>query len=254
MREATSLLLYGILEAPLLPDEPVHAVQGQPVVLLRAEEAGLWAAVSRLPEPSRVNPPKADDALAYHRALQALHMCTTVLPLRYGTVLSGAAEVRALLTAGREEYRALLARLAGCHEFGIRAQPAPPAAAASRAPSVGGDAGDGQAGEKGHAGASYLRARLRHYQAEELESRGAEALIARLGAALGSQARAQYAQFRSSPSSPSASPVLSMSFLVPRDQEQAFRRTFAEVQRAEAQRLQLLGPWPPYSFLSTGCE
>lgn len=243
MREATSLLIHGVLGAPTLPDEIVRSVQGQPVVLLRVEEAGLWAAVSRLADPSRVQPPKVADALAYHRALQALHLRATILPLRYGTVARGAAEVRALLTAQKDEYRALLAQLAGCHEFGVRAQTEPP-----------GTRPDGDAGGSTEAalrsGASYLRARREVYKAEESAERAADALIERLGTELGACSRAVYAQHRPSPAGRSSEPVLSMSFLVAREDEPAFRERFAALSQREPQRLQLLGPWPPYSFLS----
>jgi hypothetical protein len=241
MSEPKTLLLYGILGSPWFPRESVSGVQGRPLQLLRVEEAGLWAATSTLSAAAALHPPKTADALAYHRALQALHRDAAVLPLRYGTVLGGDEEVRALLVANQQEYRGLLARIAGCHEFGIHVPSCDQATASP--PSIPSD-------RTSPRGSAYLRTRQQHYQREEAAIGAAEALVARLAVALGPWARERQAQYGPRPSARLSGQVLSVSFLVPHEKELEFRRAFAGLQSVEPQPLKLLGPWPPYSFLS----
>ena len=242
MSEGRSLLLYAILGSPGFPRQPPSGVQGRPLQLLRVEEAGLWAATSTLTAPAAVYPPRTADVLAYHRALQVLHQGTAVLPLRYGTVLGGVEEVRGLFIANQQDYRSLLARVAGCHEFGIHVQSLDPAAP-SPPPSP-------PVPSAAARGAAYLRRRQQHYQREEAAAEAAEALVARLAAALGPWARERQAQYGPRPSARLSGQVLSVSFLVPHEKESDFRQAFAGLQSAEPQPLKLLGPWPPYSFLS----
>jgi len=248
MREGKGLLLYAIMANPALPREALSGVSGQPLHFVRVAEGGLWAAVSTLADPASLHPPQTADALAYHRVLQALHQVAAILPLRYGTVLDDADQVRKLLVDKHQEYEDLLARVADCHEFGIHAQLATPASTIPAAPAK--SEPSAPPSSPGPQGAAYLRARKQHYQREDAETNAAEALVGRLAATLEPWTRERQAQYGPSPSARLSGQILSMSFLVPRGQEQPFRRAFAGLQSAEPQQLQLLGPWPPYSFLS----
>lgn len=238
------VLLYAIVERPVSADELPAGVQGHPLALLPVASAALWAVVSALPDPVRLHTPEVSDALDYDRALRALHSCTTVLPLRYGTVMNSAQEVAELLQAQATGYHQQLALLSGCDEFGIRALPTalsweelPPAPAPAF--TAGGDPGSGT---------SFLRARQVRYQREQAAAAAAESLAGRLGDALRHLACAQHTQYRVSAMARQSPPALSMSFLVPRTQREDFRLAFVACNRREVQPLRLFGPWPPYSF------
>lgn len=102
-------LLYGIVEQDLAGCPPGTC-------LLTAH--GLAAAVSAVEEMS--SPPSVSSLLAYERVVEAIHARQAVIPLRYGCVMENEAAVVRLLEDHRQEYGALLARLLGMTEMGIR--------------------------------------------------------------------------------------------------------------------------------------
>ena len=82
------------------------------------EQDGLAAIVSRL-EVTKLRPRRANLA-AHHRVLSQLSGRQAVLPAAFGTIGSSEEEVRAMLGRNREVLAALLARLAGKVEMGLK--------------------------------------------------------------------------------------------------------------------------------------
>src|ERR1035441_4171115 len=102
-------LLYGIVR-----EDSAGWPRGTP--LLTAH--GLAAAVSAVEEMGA--PPSVASLLAYERVVEAIHARQAVIPLRYGCVMESESAVIRLLEDHRQEYEALLVRLLGMTEMGIR--------------------------------------------------------------------------------------------------------------------------------------
>ena len=171
-------------------------------------------------------------------------------PLRLATVFLGEDSVRAQLAEWHEQAELALDRIQGRTEWSVKAYSDPsarPAPAAS-----GGDATSGAAAGEG-AGKAYLMQRRaatqrREHTAEE-DARIAEALHAELaGLATMSQ--------RLGPQDPRLSGytgvmILNGTYLLDDAQVELFTRTAIELgERHVHIRLEVGGPWPPYSFSS----
>ncbi|MEA1050653.1 GvpL/GvpF family gas vesicle protein [Lamprobacter modestohalophilus] len=87
-------------------DTPLQAVSAH----------GLTAWVGENAEASQ----DAQAALAFGRAIEALHRAMTVIPLRYGCVFADTAAVEAHLGEQQHRYRALLEELEDCVELSLR--------------------------------------------------------------------------------------------------------------------------------------
>jgi hypothetical protein len=79
---------------------------------------GLMAVVSELEGPTTA--PSVSSLLAYERVVEAIHARQTVIPLRYGCLMESEEQIVQLLEEHRREYEALLGRLHGMTEMGIR--------------------------------------------------------------------------------------------------------------------------------------
>jgi hypothetical protein len=231
----------------------VRGVGGEPVRSI--ERAGLSAVVGSV-DPRRfgaeqprggVEDIRALEGLlrAHHEVVQLLVGGGTVLPLRLGTVYRGDERVAALLEERRAEFEATLARIAGRTEWGVKlfADPAgfdtvpPPTAAA---------------GEPGGTGTRYLLRRKAEERSRQRRRDRAAALGDEVHEALGLVAAAS----RRHPSQDAKLSghrgwmLLNGAYLVDqgRDGELA-----AVVQRFDdpgrGVRLELTGPWAPYSFV-----
>jgi hypothetical protein len=217
-------LLHCIVEQGL--EEP--GAQSQGISLVAGH--GLAAVVS---QDELDEPPTVARLLAYERVVESIHTRQTVLPLRYGCRMESEAEILRLLEERRQEYEALLKRLRGMTEMGIRllwsARVHPqPAAAASP-------------------GAAYLASLRQRYEVggtlmpEEVET---SSRIAGLLADL-------FAEQRSEVSSSPQGRLLSLAFLTPRVRVEEFRGKAREITPPGGAKLLLSGPWPPYSFVSS---
>lgn len=215
-------LLYCILPTPVRPwPRKLSGLAGRPVFLLG--ENGLSAAVSGVESCSA---PEVSGLLRYQEVIARIGRRCAVIPLRYGSVCANPFQVTALLRKRSKHYRALLNRLAGMAEMGIRilledAGPEPPAI--------------------GRSGAAYLdrlasRARLsaeREKQAEEIHG-------SFVGLFNQSKKEFRFAGGR---------PVVSLHFLVPKKNLTPFRRVFRGVTGKTPATLLLSGPWPPFNFV-----
>lgn len=166
---------------------------------------------------------------------------------RLATVYLGDDRVRDLLAERQAEFRRALDRLTARTEWGVKAYADPEALAA--ATPVGAGAG------AGGAGTAYLQRRRAQLSAKQTAERLAASSAEHIHAALGELAVAsqRHAPQDSQLSGTKAWMVLNGSYLV----DDARTEEFAEAVRAlggqrRGIRVELTGPWPPYSFADLG--
>ncbi|NJP31541.1 GvpL/GvpF family gas vesicle protein [Micromonospora thermarum] len=242
--------LHGVVRD--VPPETLAATAGMagtPVRAVRA--AGLAAVVSAAPlteygeEPLRRN---LEDlawleraARTHHGVVAALARTGPVVPARLATVYHDDERVAGLLTARRDELAAVLDRLAGREEWGVKGYVVPGAAPAPTAePGSGG------------AGAAYLRRRRAQLTAREEGQRVAGAAAAAVHDALAGHAvaaRRHPPQDRRLSGAPTPM-MLNGAYLVDTADLPGFTALVGELgERHPELRLELTGPWPAYSFV-----
>lgn len=185
-------------------------------------------------------------ARAHHAVVDAVAAHDTVLPLRLATVYRDDERVTEMLTRGRERFAAALDRLTGALEWGVKVytEPAPtgsPPASAEPARETSGAS----------TGRDYLRRRKEQRQAADDAWRQASGFSDRVDGELCALAL-DVRHYR--PQNPKLSGargdnVLNAAYLVGGDDA----RAFAEAARAldgsaPGTRVELTGPWAPYSF------
>lgn len=241
--------LYAVGDATLAEAgelEALRGVDGAPV--LAVTEGRLAAAVSPV-SPDRFSEeslPKAmedlrwleDIARAHHGVVDALAGTRPVAPVRLATVYLREDNVRALLAARADELHAVLARLRGHAEWGVKAFAAPPTETPE--PTDGGGHGPG---------ASYLLRRRaerdRAAREHQLAAHTAERAHLELD-------RFAAASRRYPPQDPRLTGrrdamLLNAAYLVPNRSTDALWR-LVERWHGPHLRLELTGPWAAYSF------
>ncbi|MEV6931786.1 GvpL/GvpF family gas vesicle protein [Dactylosporangium sp. NPDC051485] len=183
-------------------------------------------------------------ARAHHAVVAALARAHTVVPVPLATVYRDDAGVRAMLTQRRGDLDAVLDRVAGRAEWGVKmyAEPAAPAQSSHDVP----------AGPRaGGPGLAYLNRRRAQLSADEErwqraadEAEATHAALAECAAA----ARRHPPQDRRL--SGRAEPMmLNGAYLVDRRSADRFAGLVASQAASHAElHLELTGPWPPYSF------
>jgi gas vesicle protein GvpL/GvpF len=233
MADGSRLLLYCIADAAAALPHGARADGLQPIV-----HGGLAAVVSPLAESARVEAPAKADLLEYARVIRSQHSVADVVPMRFGSVLSGEAAVRAHLDEQREVYVRTLTRVAGCVELGVRvlfSAPPPPTVP------------DMAVKPMSRSGAAYLESRRRHYSAESRLREQCEALEQSLLSKVVPLCREHRTEF---PAPRPGEPALcSLYFLVPREQVLAFRTAVSSIP-VEYTDIVLSGPWPPFNFVA----
>lgn len=183
-------------------------------------------------------------ARAHHGVIDAAAQRCTLLPMRLATVYESEASMAAALKDHEAQFQAALRRLRGRAEWGVKgyaAPSAPAAAPAAVAPPEG----------AATAGMAYLR-RRRDALATQRESRQGAADSARA-------AHVQLTWYAAEsclhpPQSPQLSNradtmVLNAAYLLDDDRAGQFAQAVAALNdRDQRLRLELTGPWPPYSF------
>ncbi|SCL62971.1 Gas vesicle synthesis protein GvpL/GvpF [Micromonospora citrea] len=242
--------LHGVVrEADAALLAATAGMDGAPVRAVRA--AGLVAVVSAAPlseygeEALRRN---LEDlawleraARAHHAVVAALSRAGAVVPARLATVHHDDARVAGQLVARRDELVAILDRLAGRDEWGVKGYVVPGATPRTSEPD----------GSGGGAGAAYLRRRRAQLTAREEGQRiAADAAAAVHGELAGHAvaARRHPPQDRRLSGAPTAM-VLNGAYLVEQGTLADFRRLVDALADGHPEiRLELTGPWPPYSF------
>jgi hypothetical protein len=221
------LYLYCVRAADHPPPAELAGVGGAAVMQL--VRGGLSAWYSVLP---RVSP--GEEALRAHEMVvrEALRTATPV-PFRFGTWFAHQEALEELLRREEEQLLALLRRVGGRVEMGIR-----------------GIEASAPAGEEGVAaepatgpGRAYLERRRQALGEGEARARRAERLAAALRDRLDPVAEARTILL------PDPTTLFELSLLIGRGEVVAFRERVASVQTPGVE-LVISGPWAPYSFVA----
>lgn len=214
-------LLYCIFQQDL--DEPPP----EPGMCVVAAH-GLAAVVSRVEETSSA--PSVSSLLAYERVVEAIHARQAVIPLRYGCLMESESAIIRLLEDHRQEYEALLSRLRGMTEMGIRVLgPARPGLLRPSPQSP---------------GAAYLASlRGRYGPPDNLAPEEAQLADQITGLLSGC-----YAEQRREIAPADQGRLVSLYFLTPRTDVERFRNKARQICPPSGTKLLLSGPWPPYNF------
>ncbi|MFE6666162.1 GvpL/GvpF family gas vesicle protein [Streptomyces sp. NPDC057697] len=233
----------------------LQGVSEAPVRLVRAREGhDVVAAVSPVPEPDfREDALRAhlEDldwlssvARSHHEVIAALAVRTTVLPLRLATVYLDDERVRAMLRAHDETFDRRLTELAAQVEWGVKLYVE--VAAPSGSPAAEADEASGLS-----PGRAYLSRRRAQRHAREDAFQDAERAAERVRVAACAHAvdRVQHRLQQGELALRPGENVVNDAYLVPLGRTEEFR---AAVTRAaegfEGVRVEITGPWPPYSF------
>jgi len=187
-------------------------------------------------------------ARAHHHVIEAAIRLFPLLPTRLATVYSSAAAMAAALARRREELRAALRRVGGRVEWGVKTYAAPVQAGGETAR---GEVGAGGAGGSEGAGLAYLKRRRAQLTASESSARaalaGARAVHEELS---GRAAQARLVPPQSAQLSGNQMPMLlNTAYLLDESASDGFASAVADAASTHPElRLELTGPWPPYSF------
>jgi hypothetical protein len=191
-------------------------------------------------------------ARAHHRVIEALAQLDTVLPMRLATVYASEASMRVALASRESELRAGLDRLRSRTEWGVKGYAAQARDETGTGTGDGSANGGGAAGSGGAgAGIAYLRRRREALSAQRESCRGAADGARAVHAEL---ARHCAASRLHPPQSPQLSGrreamVLNGAYLLDNDRAAEFSAAVAALNDSDPRlRLELTGPWPPYSF------
>ena len=211
-----NLLLYGIVAENALPVD-----FDESLLLIHAEGmAAVTACCERADQ-------DVETVLAFGKMVGRIHQHTTIIPIRYGSLLPDEAAVIEHLTEKAVHYRQRLLELQGCEEMGIRLALAMPEPNPPPNP-------------KAISGHDYLQAIKRKYsETEQAEKEAAELDMALAG--LYSKRCGETGLF-------AGQHTYLVSYLVPRVKLDAFRAKLDRLFETGTHKGIISGPWPPYNF------
>jgi len=188
-------------------------------------------------------------ARAHHQVIGALAELGPLVPIRLATVYSSDGGVAAMLADRDADFRAVLSRIRGRQEWGVKAyaagRPGPQDAPVGAAAPASREAG---------AGAAYLQRRRGQLTAQKDARRRMLADAETIHAALCEQAADARLHPPQAPqlTGTKALMVLNAAYLVDDERGAEFgARVEALADRHPGVRLELTGPWPPYSFAAS---
>ncbi|GAA0475023.1 GvpL/GvpF family gas vesicle protein [Streptomyces sp. NPDC046215] len=245
------LYAYAVARDADLPGSALTDVQGVAGGPVRAvRELGLAALVGTVPAAEFDEGPlreRLEDlpwlervARGHQRVVDAATAAACVLPLRLATVYRDEAGLRRMLAAERAELGAALDRLDGRAEWGVKiwTEPEPVPAAPAAAPASGRD---------------YLRRRGAERRAREDGWRRAEDTATEVHTTLltlAEEARLHPPQDSRLSGRPGSN-VLNAAYLVRHEHGPEFTSAVAAfADGADGLRVELTGPWAPYSFVA----
>ncbi len=223
-------LLYGITKDPVVKGGTLTGVKGRDVSFVTGD--GLCAAVSE--KSAEDGAPPIAELLVYSRVVEALHRRQAVVPLRYGCFLNGIPLIRAALKERQRQYHALLEKLEGQVEMGIRIL-------------LSEEVGESRQEKQPATGQDYLTLRKAHYRMRDETSGHHQMILERTIQAFSGL----YGRQRTETAAKNGSVILSLYFLMPENKVSLFRETFRRVAEVEEAKALISGPWPPYNFVAT---
>lgn len=182
-------------------------------------------------------------ARCHHGVVAAAYEHATVLPMRLATVYRDDAGVAAMLAEHAEDFFGLLARLEGHVEWGVKIyvdaeqavsvpeQPGPPAAESP--------------------GRAYLQRRQETRRTRQRIHRDVAAVVERVAEAAGTvaEARVSHRPQQGELATGLGENVTNDGYLVPVERGEEFRELVArQAEGVPGARIELTGPWAPYSF------
>ncbi|OEJ50341.1 GvpL/GvpF family gas vesicle protein [Streptomyces agglomeratus] len=238
---------------------PLRGVAGAPVRLVPAEDAGLAAVVSSVPAGDFEAAPLAahlEDlawleavARAHHHVIDAVAAAGTILPLRLATIYRDDERVHALITADRAAFARRLSHVDGRVEWGVKIYYEPraaPAASTTAAPAAGTSPGR-----------AYLRSRHQERNARQDAFREAANAARNVDAAARAHAVAHARhRLQQGPLAEDAGEnIVNDAYLVSQDRADAFRQAvLSAAGQSDSIRVEITGPWAPYSFAATALD
>ncbi|MFF4096757.1 GvpL/GvpF family gas vesicle protein [Streptomyces sp. NPDC001834] len=228
-------------------------VCGAPVRLVCSQECeGLAIAVSPVPESEfaegalRTRLEDLDwlesTARAHHRVVEALAERTTVLPLRLVTLYRDDGRVRSVIEERCDAFGSRLDALASRAEWGVKVFVDEPAAPRPKEPSAADDLGPGRA---------YLSRRRAQRNAREDVYRDAGRVAERIESAARpySVGHVRHRAQQGALAPGTGQNIINDAYLVPMRDADAFRAHVASAADGfEGVRVEITGPWAPYSF------
>lgn len=192
-------------------------------------------------------------ARAHHRVIDAAARQGPLVPMRLATVYSSDASVAAMLSDREADFRTVLGRISGRTEWGVKAYADQRPEAAADRPVV--TAGQSRPG--GGAGAAYLQRRRDQLAAQKNARRetlaGAELIHAELSR-YAAETRLHPPQAPQLTGS-KAPMLLNAAYLLDSTRQDEFAAAVAALAgQYPGLRVELTGPWPPYSFAGPGEE
>jgi hypothetical protein len=188
-------------------------------------------------------------ARAHHRVIDLVAQQGPLVPMRLATVYRSEANVVTVITDQSAEFRAALERISGREEWGVKAY------AARRHEPAASEASTGSPGPGTGAGAAYLQ-RRRHQLAAQKDAR--RDVLASAGAihhelsryAAGTRVHPPQSAQLTGTKEPM---ILNGAYLLDEARGEDFAATVSALgERHPGVRLELTGPWPPYSFAGIG--
>ena len=255
--------VYAIAERVAVPNTPLAQIRGVGGREVRTiEAAGLTAVAEDVglaefgEESLRRNLEDLEwleaTARAHHRVIDAVALQGPLVPMRLATIYSGDAQIAAMLSERGADFRAALGRMNGRQEWGVKAY-------ANRQPETSDDSAvtPGPPGPGTGAGAAYLRRRRDQLSAQKDARRETLASAEMIHAELSRYAAETRLHPPQAPQlTGNKEPmILNAAYLL----DSARHEDFAGAVTALAGqhpglRLELTGPWPPYSFAGTDEE
>jgi hypothetical protein len=255
MTEPQGIWVYAVAGA--VPDGSLGGlagVSGRPVATLAA--AGLTAVTEQVPLAEFGEAALhrnledldwlEDKARAHHAVIDVVAQQQPLVPMRLATVYRSEEGVTGLLTGRSRDFRALLDRIRGRREWGVKAYMAQPTAAGDKAT---GPAGAAQPSVG--AGTAYLNRRRHERTAQEEARQAAMTSTTEVHDTLAGLAMAFRLHPPQAPQLHGSKQLMLLNAAYLLDDERAGE--FAAVVGSlaadhPAVRLELTGPWPPYSF------
>lgn len=254
--------VYAIAEHVAVPDTPLAQIRGVGGREVRTiEAAGLTAVAEDVglaefgEESLRRNLEDLEwleaTARAHHRVIDAVALQGPLVPMRLATVYSRDAQIAAMLNERGADFRAALGRISGRQEWGVKAY-------TNRQPEAGDDSAVAVPSRPGGgAGTAYLRRRRDQLAAQKDARRETLASAELIHAELCRYAAETRLHPPQAPQlTGSKEPmILNAAYLLDSARHEDFAAAVTTLAgRHPGLRLELTGPWPPYSFAGTGEE
>lgn len=237
---------------PAVGTVPVRLAGAGPLRLL-ATGTGAWLVVTSVPEPDYSEKALAAGlqdlewvgprALAHEAVVEHFLSATAVLPMQLFTLFISDERALSHVTRQRKQIDAILKRIAGRHEWGLRLTWDEKSAR---------DKVDGKGTRRVSSGVDYLSRKRDLLDVNRVQLTAARADAGRVYRALSREAADAVRRTSTERAAPGSRLLLDAAFLIPIKKATAFRRAV----RKQAQSLEpnglvfsLTGPWPPYNFI-----